>query len=646
MGTSLFRTFLLLFILAGGASSPALGQAKTLYWRSLDVSATLDNEGSLHVRERQEMVFDGAWNGGERIFRLRPGQRLILNRISRIATANEKIELSRGNLAKVDQYKWFRNNTLRWRSRLPSAPPFADEIITYEIDYTLSNILLNTPEGFRLNHDFAFSNRVGPINHFSLKLLLDSDWQSPKGSRIEMESGVLPPGRSMVVGLDLTNSSPTAKTNVKTYVKPHKRQRKIKQSPGTSAAARYLLAALIVVFFFWRAHVFYRHEKEHQRFSDPVPPSLIDTAWLEEHVFSLKPEVVGAVWDKTTDSHEVAAILARMVVEGKLKSWVKPKSIPIFGTDVLHLELLVDRETLAGYERKIVDGFFIAGEKTDTKTVKDYYRSKSKVFTPVDKISDPLAKRVKGLTARLKAPLLWGWLMSGLMFFVAFFLLLATCVIYQGEFEFVESAVFISVVVFFIGLVQAWVYSKRVLNLKTQMYRVFVPQIFLIGLAGYYLLIESENLSPLFLLGISLLYLSQISMIFFAAKNRDSEEGVALRIRLASARKYFKRELRRQSPDLLDRWFPYLVAFGLGKHVDKWFGRYGAGSVSVYRSTSGSGSFSSGGGFTGGGGMFGGGGASGSWTAAASQMAGGVGASGSAGGGGGGSSGGGGGGGW
>ena len=67
------------------AASPAA--ARELYWKSLEVGATLDGEGVLHVVERQHMVFTGDWNGGERRFDLRPGQEVELSRMTRIDPA-------------------------------------------------------------------------------------------------------------------------------------------------------------------------------------------------------------------------------------------------------------------------------------------------------------------------------------------------------------------------------------------------------------------------------------------------------------------------------------------------------------------------------------------------------------------------------
>ena len=62
---------LLAVLLASG-----LALAKDLFWRAFDVKARLDASGALHVVEAQTMVFDGDWNGGERTFRVLPGQGL------------------------------------------------------------------------------------------------------------------------------------------------------------------------------------------------------------------------------------------------------------------------------------------------------------------------------------------------------------------------------------------------------------------------------------------------------------------------------------------------------------------------------------------------------------------------------------------
>ena len=136
---------------------------------------------------------------------------------------------------------------------------------------------------------------------------------------------------------------------------------------------------------------------------------------------------------------------------------------------------------------------------------------------------------------------------------------------------------------------------------------------------------------------------------------RESAESLARRRELAAARDHFAAELAKEQPQLDDRWFPYLLAFGLAPKMERWFRRFGTLAErrgSTYTSMAGGGgSFSGSGGsngWSGGGGAFGGGGASATWAMAATAMSSGVSAPSSSGGGssGGGSSGGGGGGGW
>ena len=49
---------------------------RQLHWDALDVDARLDADGVLQVAERHTMVFTGDWNGGERVFNVRPRQKL------------------------------------------------------------------------------------------------------------------------------------------------------------------------------------------------------------------------------------------------------------------------------------------------------------------------------------------------------------------------------------------------------------------------------------------------------------------------------------------------------------------------------------------------------------------------------------------
>ena len=180
---------------------PAFG--KSLYWHALNVAAHLDADDRMTVREQQVRVFDGPWNGGERRFNLRQGQTLRVLGITRMENGRP-IPLTRGNLSFVDDWDFVGPDTIRWRSRMPNDPPFDHRQITYVIDYELSNILDQLPDGrVRLQHDFAFPDRDGVIEAFGLNFTVDPVWQGIK-SPVALVRRNLQPGKSVFVSADLT----------------------------------------------------------------------------------------------------------------------------------------------------------------------------------------------------------------------------------------------------------------------------------------------------------------------------------------------------------------------------------------------------------------------------------------------------------
>jgi len=168
-------TVLVLLALAPG---PALAQ-RSFSWDEVSVEARLDADGRLHVRETQVLVMSGDWNGGERRFALEPGQRIELHGVARVdPSTGEAVPLRRGGLHAVDHFDWTDATTLRWRSRLPTDPPFRDARLTYVLDYTCVNVL--QPRGgdrYELDHDFLFADRPGVIRRFTLTLTLHPDWK-------------------------------------------------------------------------------------------------------------------------------------------------------------------------------------------------------------------------------------------------------------------------------------------------------------------------------------------------------------------------------------------------------------------------------------------------------------------------------------
>ena len=169
----------LVFVAAGiFFGHPAAAQTKELHWQSLDVRAFLDADGALHVRETQAIVFDGDWNGGERRFSIRDGHRLKFERlIEKDASGNTLREFHRGDLDRIGEFRWFDGHVLRWRTRMPDDPPFQDALRIYELDYVIAGVLQRQGSRFFLDHDFAFPDRTGIIEHLHGELTFDASWR-------------------------------------------------------------------------------------------------------------------------------------------------------------------------------------------------------------------------------------------------------------------------------------------------------------------------------------------------------------------------------------------------------------------------------------------------------------------------------------
>jgi uncharacterized membrane protein YgcG len=630
MSRRLSRGALAAAVLLGlAAASPAA--ARDLHWRSVDVRARLDPSGALHVLERQTIVFTGDWNGGERKFRLFPGQKLAFEGIARIGPDGARLPLAQGDLSAVDQYGWTDRQTLRWRSRLPSDPIFEGTEIVYEIAYTLSGILLREGDGYVLDHDFVFPDRSGAIERFTLELAIERPWRPASPFRGSLTRGPLAPGESVVLRIPLAWEGTGQPAGVRAVA-----------GAGTRRALFGTLAAVALALYF----SFRARERSLGRFAAGPAPEAIDARWLEEQLFSLGPEEAGAIWDGKVGSPEVAAVLARLTAEKRIETRVDGKK--------LTLSLLVPVETLSGYDRDLVKGLFFGGRReTDTDAIRKHYASSG--FDPAAKIRAGLQAKVAGRAEfHDAAPRGAGW-PAPVLFLLGVAALAWSVVSFHEEPGRVIGIGIVYLILWGIGSGFALLFQKRA-DRPESFSAVFlwVPLAVLVlawlGLRG------SEPASLARVAGVFLLRLAVIVGVFAVARTREGPRRIARRKALAAARAFFARELSRPTPALRDEWFPWIVAFGLTGDADRWFRAHGpaagaTGSASSSGSSSSSSSTSSpSSSWTGGGGSFGGAGASSSWAVAAGAMAAGVSApsssGGGGGGGGGGSSGGGGGGGW
>jgi uncharacterized membrane protein YgcG len=380
----------------------------------------------------------------------------------------------------------------------------------------------------------------------------------------------------------------------------------------------------------------------------------IDEAWLKQHVFLVLPEVVGAAWDDSTSAPEVTAVLARLVSEGKLASEVKSGGFGWFRRDVLHLRLLVGRDRFQGHERTLIDALF-DGSDTETDTDRVRQRYKTTGFDPASKIKATLEHHVAALKGAERTPGKPSRIPTVLLLVLAIALFIAAAIMRPADAVLAVIGLGASLLAFILAGPQAYVWQKRVERLELHSLRFIVPVLALAAALLWLLISGQFRAGVLVLAGLTVLCLAIANSVANIAKSRQGAEHIGRRRKLARARAYFRDQLMQPKPALRDEWFPYLIAFGLGSHMDKWFRAFGGQAASTRVSSVGSSSFGSsspGSSWSGmgGGGGFAGGGSSGTWASAAGLMAAGVSAPSSSssggGGGGGGSSGGGGGGGW
>jgi uncharacterized membrane protein YgcG len=614
----------------------ARAEAREIEWRSLNVSARLDVDGALHIREQHQMVFTGDWNGGERRFSVGPTEWVRFVSMAGIEADGEERFMLAGKLDVVDGYQWQPvERLLRWRSRRPNDPVFDHTELGYRIDYVLSGAVRGDEGGnYALSHDFAFE-RDSEIDRLHVRLAIDPGWSTSVPTPIELSLEHVQPKESARLELSLRYSGAQLPTLAHrsqprapiTLPPPPPRPPLLSRLWGdgriwASVTFLALVAALLQALF--------ARSRKLGHF-EPLPRQEdIDRRWINEHVLALKPEVVGAAYDRHTGQAEVAALLARLEQEGKLAS-ILTEPAGEAGTRRLELELRAPRETFEGYERALIDKLFVAGERTNAALLREHY----KAFNPSRVLDRPLADKLRSLLGPRGGSDegLSPWPVA--IGFVSVWVLIKSSVrlISGWSSWWSESALEL-----LIGLVL--VISVLFGHLIASIYRQ-QPQAteddpslwgwcaFVAGLVLVPLLLP-EQAAP-FEIALQLASGFGIATFFvMTAWPRDHATGLVLRKKLLTARMFFEAQLQKEKPDLDDRWYPYLIALDLRSAMDAWAASFDNRPVREEESTSWSGSREEPDStvsreeapapWTGGGGSFGGGGASGSWGSAVGEL--------------------------
>ncbi len=617
-----------------GLAAASRAPARELHWSAVDVRARLDSSGALHVVERQAMVFTGDWNGGERVFRLFPGQSLSLDGITRIGPDGARQALAAGDLSAVDRYAWTNSRTLRWRSRLPSDPPFEDTEIVYEIAYTLSGILLREGDRYVLDHDFLFPERSGAVEKFTLELSLESPWRPARPFEGSLSRGPLAPGQGVVLRVPLLWQAAGHPAGVRAVAGPTMRL----------ALFVLLVAAAIALYLAFRAR-----EVLLGRYAPPARGGDRRRVARRESLLARAGGGGSPLGreDRLARGRRRARAAGRGEEDRNARRGKEAVPVPPRpGREPLRIRpgpRCEASSSAAG--RKPIPTRSASTTPPPGSTPRRRSAAGSRRSSRAARSSRTPRRPSPGGRRRCSscsgaAALVW------------------SVVAFHEEPGRAIGIGIASLVLWGVGGGLALLYRSRA-DKPEGFAAVFlwVPlAVVLFAWLGYR---APQPATVPFVVGVFLLRLAILAGVFAVAKTREGPKRIARRKTLAAARAYFERELAQPAPALRDDWFPWIVALGLTHDADRWSRVHGpaaatAGSGS--RSGSGSGSSSSSASsspsssWTGGGGAFGGAGASASWGLAAGALASGVSApsssGGGGGGGGGGSSGGGGGGGW
>src|SRR5262249_28504942 len=141
-------------------------------------------------------------------------------------------------------------------------------------------LLKEDEQQYRIDHDFAFPDRRGPIERFTLNLDLDPVWQPLGKYQLRYSAGPIQPGKSFVMNIPLHHSGSVAPTAIDT-----------RRPPEFVVAVMALLGIFVLLVL-----AFLMRERSQGRFA-PIDPIGIDDTWIENNILTYPAEVVGAAWD-------------------------------------------------------------------------------------------------------------------------------------------------------------------------------------------------------------------------------------------------------------------------------------------------------------------------------------------------------------
>jgi hypothetical protein len=310
-----------------------------------------------------------------------------------------------------------------------------------------------------------------------------------------------------------------------------------------------------------------------------------DPRWLEANLFTHPPEVVGAAWRGAVSASEVAATLARLTVEGKIRSHASSDAVDL----ICHLA--ADRDDLGGEDRVLIDTIFPGGwRETSTTSLRHHSRGFFKLNLPT-LLRPGLRRRVAALVGEPKMS--WPHRIVPLASFVAAAVLLVSAAPLDAAARVAGVYSFVAILLGVPGLRVARDDRRRVDWGFRSLAVPLAPSLVVVGFAwtfagntrwAHALAAGAGDTSALFVAAtqtsMACLAIALTSLFLDASRTRERAAGIAVRKRLAAARAYFAQELSVARPLLRDEWFPYVLALGLEDASRRWILLHGSSALS------------------------------------------------------------------
>ncbi|MET0552730.1 MAG: hypothetical protein ABW221_06815 [Vicinamibacteria bacterium] len=309
---------------------------------------------------------------------------------------------------------------------------------------------------------------------------------------------------------------------------------------------------------------------------DPRAPE--DDGWLAANL--PRPAEAAGAWDDVLGATEVAATLARLSQDGRLRSRASGD-----GHDLV-VTLVAAREAFSGHERALVDRIF-PGDWNETSTTMLVHKNKG-TFKLAPVVRPGLKQRVAEV---LGAPVpAWPrWIAPVAAFAAAAFFVWSNG---APPAQVPIRLVLAGLVFAAPGLLIARLARRRIdWGIRALAAATAAPLVVL-GLAwpiagdpsraqAFVDVPADAGLLAAIQAAVVCCALGWTAVLLNAARTRHRAAGIAARKRLAAVRLFFATELGRPHPRLRDEWFPYVVALGLREPSRRWIVVHGAGAVSA-----------------------------------------------------------------